>query len=48
MNVSYDADLPREDRVFLLGLHQSAYDNAEAELGGPALRWRQRQMELIG
>ncbi len=48
LNVSYDADLPREDRVFLLGLHQSTYDNAEAELGGPALRWRQRQMELIG
>jgi Sulfotransferase family len=48
VNASYDADMPREDRIFLFGLHQSNYDASEAELGGPALGWRRRQIELVG
>ena len=48
LNASYAADMPWGDRVFLFGLHQPNYDASEAELGGPALGWRQKQIELIG
>lgn len=48
LNASYAVDMPRDDRIFLFGLHQTTYDTSEAELGGPALGWRQKQLELIG
>ena len=47
INSSDAVDMPTEDRVFLFGLHQATYDAAEAALGGPALGWRQRQLELL-
>lgn len=46
-NSSDIIDMPREDRLFLFGLHQPTYDAAEAALGGPACGWRQRQLELL-
>lgn len=48
VNASRGAGMPREDRNFLFGLHQSTYDTSEVELGGPALGWRRRQLESIG
>jgi hypothetical protein len=48
VNVSPALDMPRDDRLFLFGLHQPTYDAAEAALGGPALGWRQRQLALLG
>jgi Sulfotransferase family len=47
VNSSDALDMPRDDRMFLFGLHQPTYDAAEAELGGPARAWRQRQLELL-
>jgi Sulfotransferase family len=47
-NSSDAVDMPRDDRMFLFGLHQPTYDAAEAELGGPACGWRQRQLGLLG
>jgi hypothetical protein len=48
INSSDAIDMPAEDRLFLFGLHQATYDAAEVALGGPALGWRQRQLDLIG
>lgn len=48
VNSSDALDMPRDDRMFLFGMHQPTYDAAEAELGGPACGWRQRQLRLLG
>ncbi len=47
VNITDSIDLPRDDRMFLFGLHQHTYDAAEAVLGGPALGWRSRQRALL-
>jgi len=47
VNITDTIDMPRDDRMFLFGLHQPTYQATEAELGGPALGWRQRQLALL-
>ncbi len=48
INITDTIDMPRDDRMFLFGLHQHTYHAAETELGGAALGWRQRQLALLG
>jgi hypothetical protein len=48
VNSSASIEMPAADRAFLFGLHQQNYAASEAELGGPALHWRERQLRLIG
>ncbi len=46
INESIDDAVPQADRRFLLGLHHTHYDEAEALLGGPATSWRPQQLLL--
>ena len=40
VNLSFEQDMPPEDRAFLLGLHDRTYGQVCRVLGGPACGWR--------
>jgi hypothetical protein len=47
VNATNETAMPLPDRLFLFGLHQATYDASETVLGGPAVSWRRRQLELL-